>query len=196
MSNGDQALDFIYLIGVLVLVGSALLVRRIPIAQSLKMAFAWLLIFAAAFAVFALKDDFKALGYRMLAEADGEVQNGRTLRIRQAEDGHFWVDGQINGTNTRFLIDSGATVTSLSAATARRAGVPIGTELQALVQTANGAIMVDRAHIRRLEVGGIVREDMPVHVSAAFGDVNVLGMDFLSSLSGWGVEGRWLVLKP
>jgi predicted aspartyl protease len=24
----------------------------------------------------------------------------------------------------------------------------------------------------------------------------VLGMNFLSSLSAWGVEGQWLVLKP
>ena len=27
-------------------------------------------------------------------------------------------------------------------------------------------------------------------------NVNVLGMNFLSSLSSWGVEGQWLVLKP
>ena len=27
-------------------------------------------------------------------------------------------------------------------------------------------------------------------------DLNVLGMNFLSSLSRWGVEGRWLVLVP
>jgi len=26
--------------------------------------------------------------------------------------------------------------------------------------------------------------------------MNVLGMNFLSSLSGWGVEGKWLVLRP
>ena len=27
-------------------------------------------------------------------------------------------------------------------------------------------------------------------------DLNVLGMNFLSSLERWGVEGRWLVLQP
>jgi aspartyl protease family protein len=35
-----------------------------------------------------------------------------------------------------------------------------------------------------------------VHISDGFGDVDVLGMNFLSSLSGWSVEGRFLVLKP
>ena len=45
MNDGDQAVHFLYLIGLLVLVGSAFMVRRIPIAQGLKMFVAWVLIF-------------------------------------------------------------------------------------------------------------------------------------------------------
>ncbi len=40
------------------------------------------------------------------------------------------------------------------------------------------------------------RENVAVHISEAFGDMNVIGMNFLSSLSGWGVEGRTLILRP
>ena len=54
MSDPDQTLDFIYLVGILVLVGSALIARRLPIGQSLKMAGAWVVIFAVAFLLFAL----------------------------------------------------------------------------------------------------------------------------------------------
>jgi aspartyl protease family protein len=36
---------------------------------------------------------------------------------------------------------------------------------------------------------------MRLHVAQG-GDLNVLGMNFLSSLERWGVEGRWLVLQP
>jgi aspartyl protease family protein len=36
---------------------------------------------------------------------------------------------------------------------------------------------------------------MPMHVTSTAG-LNVLGMNFLSSLQRWGVEGRWLVLVP
>ena len=36
----------------------------------------------------------------------------------------------------------------------------------------------------------------PPQPFSASDDLNVLGMNFLSSLSGWGVEGRWLILKP
>ena len=198
MNEGDQALSFVYLIGILVLVVSALMVRRIPIGQGLKMFAGWVLIFLAGFVAFALKDDFTALGKRVLAESRGEgqvVAVGKELRIRKSMDGHFWVNGELNGTKVRFLVDSGATVTSISSDTAALADIePSG--LPAIVQTANGTVQVGRARAERLKVGSIERRNMAVHVSEAFGPMNVLGMNFLSSLSGWGVEGQWLVLKP
>jgi aspartyl protease family protein len=196
--NGDDALSAVYLGGVLLLVVSALVVRRIPMAQGLKMAGAWVLIFAAAFVLFALKDDFKALGTRLMHEVRGQdepVAAGREMRIHKAFDGHFWVNAEINGQRARFLIDSGATVTSLSRATAEKAGVVAG-GFPAIVETANGIIRVQRGEADRLRVGTIERRKLAVHVSDAFGTTNVLGMNFLSSLAGWGVEGEWLVLKP
>ena len=200
MSDGpDHALSFIYLVGCLVLVLSALTVRRIPIAHGLKMFFGWLLIFLAAFVAFTVKDDFLALGKRVAQEARGEpemVQAGRELRVRQSADGHFWVTASLNGEEVRFLIDSGATTTSISAETARKAGIRAGTGLPAMVQTANGMVQVRRGRADLLEVGEIERRNLQVHISEAFGPMNVLGMNFLSSLSGWAVEGRWLILKP
>jgi aspartyl protease family protein len=198
VNNGDQALSFLYLLGVLILVASSLLVRRIPLGQGLKMFAGWVLIFLAAFVAFTLKDDFMALGHRVLSESRGEggvVGTGRELRIRKAMDGHFWVNGEVNGRKVRFLVDSGATVTSLSAQTAARAGVETG-GFPVLVETANGTVRARRGRAERLKIGSIERRDLAVHVSETFGDTDVLGMNFLSSLSSWGVDGQWLVLKP
>jgi aspartyl protease family protein len=199
VNQGDQALSFVYLVGVLILVVSALMVRRIPFGQGLKMFAGWVLIFLAAFVAFTLKDDFMALGKRVLAESRGEgevVAVGRELRIRKAMDGHFWVNAELNGHKVRFLVDSGATVTSISSDTARLAGISSDGGFPAMVQTANGMVPVQRARAGRLKVGTIERRNLAVHVSEAFGPMNVLGMNFLSSLSAWGVEGQWLVLKP
>ena len=199
MNDGDQAATFLYLVGVLILVSSALLVRRIPFGQGLKMFAGWILIFLAAFVAFTLKDDFMALGKRVIAEGRGEgeaVAVGRELRIRKAMDGHFWVNGELNGHKLRFLVDSGATVTSISSETARLADIEPGSGFPARVQTANGVVAVKRARADRLKVGAIERRNLAVHVSETFGPTNVLGMNFLSSLSSWGVEGQWLVLKP
>lgn len=198
--NGDQAVHALYLLLVLVLVGSALMVRRIPIADGLKMLAGWVLIFAAFFIVFTFKDEFLSLGNRMMLEARGgaiEQVAGAAgeLRVRQASDGHFWVDAEVNGQRIRFLVDSGATTTSLSRAAAQRAGIESSGGFGAMVQTANGMVTVERGRAQTLRVGPIERRDVAVHVSDAFGDMNVIGMNFLSSLSGWSVEGRVLVLR-
>lgn len=197
MNDGDQAVHFLYLVGVLILVGSAVVVRRIPIAQGLKMFVGWVLIFGAAFVVITLKDEFLALGNRVLLETRGGVEQTAPgeIRVRQASDGHFWVEAELNGQPVRFLVDSGATTTSISRDTARRAGIEPSRGFQAAVQTANGIVMVDRGRAGTLKVGPIERHDVGVHISDAFGDLNVIGMNFLSSLSGWSVEGRTLVMR-
>ena len=84
---------------------------------------------AAAFVVFTFKDDFHALGERLLAAVRGgdaeQTAPGET-RIRLAPDGHYWVNAQVNGATVRFLIDSGATMTSMSKDTADRVGIRAG----------------------------------------------------------------------
>ena len=197
MNEGDQAVQAIYLLLVLVMVGSALLVRRIPIMQGLRMFIAWVLIFGAAFIVFTMKDEFLALGNRMWIETRGGVEQTAPgeIRIRQAPDGHFWVTAEVNGEPVRFLVDSGATTTSLSRETATRAGIAPSSAFRTAVRTANGIVMVDRGSATSLRLGPIERRDVAVHISDAFGDMNVIGMNFLSTLSGWSVEGKTLVMR-
>ncbi len=197
MRDGSQALYLVYLFLILIAVISAFAVRRAPIGKTLKMALAWVLIFGALFAIFALRDDFRALGNRLWAAVTGndnqEVQGGE-LRIAMARDGHFYADGEINGQSVRFLVDSGATVTTIGPETARLAGVqPTGE--RTMVDTANGIADVDRGRAGLLKVGPIERHDFPMFISRA-DSTNVIGMNFLSTLSRWGVEGRTLVLRP
>ena len=197
MRDGSQALNLIYLFIILIAVVSAFAIRRVKIGQTLKMVVAWVLIFGALFAIFALRDDFRALGNRLWAAVTGndnqEVQGGE-LRIAMADDGHFYADGQINGRPARFLIDSGATVTTIGPDTAREAGVaPTGE--RTMVDTANGIAQVDRGRAERLTVGPIERQDFALFI-AREDATNVIGMNFLSTLSRWSVEGRTLVLRP
>ena len=197
--SGDQSAEFIYLIAILVLVVSALMVRKVPIGQGLRMFAGWVIIFLAAFVAFMLKDDIAGFAQQVLDERRAEstgVEEGGELRIRQSLDGHFWVNAELNGIPVRFLVDSGATTTSISAETARRAGIEPSSRFPAVVRTANGLVEVQRGRAQSLEVGHIHRENIALHMSDAFGDMNVLGMNFLSSLTGWRVEGRNLILTP
>lgn len=192
--NNDTMLGGVYILMAMTLVVSALMARREPGAKLLRMAIGWIAIFAAGFILFTFRDNFGWVAQRLKAEAIGTpVQEGRETRIPMAIDGHFWVDAKLNGRDVKFLIDSGATMTTIDRDTAAAAGVEVSPRRDQLVRTGNGIIRMSSGRAAQLEVGGIKRTDVGLQV-AENDDLNVLGMNFLSSLSRWGVEGRWLVL--
>ena len=121
------------------------------------------------------------------------MEQGRETRIPMAIDGHFWVDAKVNGKDVKFLVDSGATMTTIDRQTAGAAGLPVTGRRDQFVRTGNGVIRVSSSRASEIQVGGIIRRDVGVQI-ADNDDLNVLGMNYLSSLSRWGVEGRWLVL--
>lgn len=128
---------------------------------------------------------------------DGQEVAGDELRIRMAPDGHFYANVTLNGVKRRMLIDSGATVTALSTGTAGAAGLePEAGLLPVVMKTANGMTRADTATVDELRMGNIVARDLKVVVSPALGDMDLLGMNFLSKLKGWRVEGRTLILVP
>jgi aspartyl protease family protein len=95
----------------------------------------------------------------------------------------------------KFLVDSGATMTTIDRETALKAGVTVSPRRDQFVRTGNGIIRVASGRAEELRIGGIERRDVGLQV-VDNDNLNVLGMNFLSSLSRWGVEGRWLVLVP
>jgi aspartyl protease family protein len=68
--------------------------------------------------------------------------------------------------------------------------------LPVILRTANGDIRAQTAEIAELRLGNIVARELAVVVSPAFGRVDVLGMNFLSRLKSWRVEGKTLILVP
>lgn len=122
---------------------------------------------------------------------------GREVRIPMGRDGHFWATATIDGTERRMLVDSGATMTALSAATAKAAGIEAdATLVPLLMQTANGTVRAAAGRVDRLAIGGIEARELKVVISPAMGNTDVLGMNFLSALQSWRVEGRTLILVP
>jgi aspartyl protease family protein len=193
MTN-DLMLGGVYILMAMMLVLGSLMARREPAAKLATMALAWVTIFGAGFVLFTFRDNLAWVGQRLKAEAIGTpVEQGRETRIPMAIDGHFWVKATLNGKPVKFLVDSGATMTTVNRDTAVAAGVDVSPRRDEFVRTGNGVIRVSSGRAEQLIVGGIVRRDVGLQV-ADNDDLNVLGMNYLSSLSRWGVEGRWLVL--
>ena len=193
MTN-DLMLGGVYLLVAIMLVLGSLMARREPAAKLVTMALAWVAIFGAGFVLFTFRDNLGWVAQRLKSEAIGTpVEQGQETRIPMAIDGHFWVTAKLNGHDVKFLIDSGATTTTIDLDTAKAAGVKVSARRDQYVRTGNGIIRVSSGRADELTIGGIRRRNVGLEI-ADNDDLNVLGMNYLSSLSGWGVEGRWLVM--
>jgi aspartyl protease family protein len=195
----DDGISFVWGIGALVLVISSLVAQKMPIGKAIKMALMWVAIFGGFFVLFLFKDEGREVWRRATAEISGDAGQveGTTLRLKREEEGHYWVRALVNGTPMRFMIDSGATTTTISQASAQAAGLTPAAGFPVLVDTANGTVELQRAEIETLAVGNIVQRNAKVLIgSEGLGDTNLLGMSFLSMLKSWRVEGTTLILEP
>ena len=184
----DRGADLLLYALLLILPLAGLVARRPPLGSTLKMALAWVSIFAIGLLAVSQRDRLPDLF------SDQRVSGGET-RISQDADGHFYAEAEIDGVKRRMLVDSGATTTALSVDTARALGLDLNASpFAALIQTANGRVAADTARVKELRVGSIRMRDLGVVVSPAFGDTDVLGMNFLSRLASWHVDGRTLVM--
>ena len=188
-------------VAVLALALLLLALRRLPVVGRLVSVVMTLGAVALLALIVSQRADFdpnfaRIADFLKLGGGDQQVV-GKEMRVPMARDGHFWVTATIGGTSQRMLVDSGATITALSARTAAAAGIhPEPSIFPMLIRTANGTVPAATAKAHEFRIGNIVARDLPVVVSPAFGDMNVVGMNFLSRLKGWRVEDRTMILTP
>ena len=192
---------FYLLLGVLLL--AALVARRIPLLRTLVSLAIWLVVGVLLFALVTERERFDPWMARIAAALNIESQQvaGEETRVRMSPDGHFYVSAHLGpaggGITRRLLVDSGATITALSPPTAAAAGVVVKPAMfPVLIKTANGTIQAQTGDVSQLRFGNVVARDLAVVVSPAFGDIDVIGMNFLSRLKSWRVEGDVLILTP
>lgn len=176
---------------------SSLLVRRPPARAVLRAVIGWACIVVILYLAFSnrsrLAEVATGLGSQLgLVE---QTVEGDTVRIRQSPDGHFYATARLNGVERRMLIDSGATTTAISEATAQAIGVTPRRIPPVVITTANGTVQAARGRIETVRIGSLETRDLPVVVSPAFGNLDVIGMNFLSRLGSWRVERNTLILE-
>ena len=195
-----QILQLVGLIGFLVLVLGSLSIRRLPFGFIVKTVIGWAVIAGLIYLVVinrhTIVDQLNTIGAKIGISEAPQVAEGETIRIQLSPDGHFWARATINGVERRMLIDSGATVSAISEETAQAAGIDFTRGTPVSVSTANGTVEARRARAQRVEVGPLGTDDLTVFVASNFGDLDVLGMNFLSRLKSWRVEGNVLILEP
>ncbi len=182
----------------ILLLVSSLAARRLSLGEVAKAALAWIAIFAALFAIFSFRFEFIGIWERVKADISGTAGqsiSSEAIELRRQDDGHYWLLVDINGKAVRFMVDSGATMTAINATTAKEVGVEAN-GYPIILSTANGRVAAKRGNVRSLVVGPHRIENHAVVVSESFGDVNLLGMNFLNSMQSWRVEANVMILQP
>ena len=111
--------------------------------------------------------------------------SSRTLVYRADPRGHFSLTATVNGTPTRFVVDTGASLVALTLDDARAAGIG-RSELvfNQLTQTANGRVRFAPVTLREIRIEQLSIENVPAAVIENL-DQSLLGMSFLKRLKSF-----------
>ena len=185
--------QLVALIAILVLVAGGSFGRRIHFNEMISGAILWVGIFALAIFGYSFRTELEQYGMRFLSELSPGTayvsDDGASVRFTRSMSGSFLVNADVNNSNTRFIFDTGATAVVLTVADARNAGIDVERLSYTVpVRTANGETNAALTRIEKLDVGGIVRENIPALVAQRGQlETSLLGMTFLETLSSYTV---------
>ncbi|MFD1197438.1 TIGR02281 family clan AA aspartic protease [Brucella gallinifaecis] len=163
----------------------------------------WAVIILGLVAAYQYRYELQDVGSRITAGLiPGSPLSGRaadgslTVTLAKSANGHFEVNGRVNGARVHFMVDTGASSVVLSKEDAERAG--IDTSMLAYnvpINTANGRATAASINISTLQIGDIERHNIRAMVTQeGLMTGSLLGMNFLQTLGGFSVRGDQLIM--
>ena len=122
--------------------------------------------------------------------------SGGEVRLGRSGDSHFYADTNIDGTNIRMMVDSGASIIALTRRDAEAIGIDVDRlPISGTARTAGGDIPMRTVMLDSVEVDGLeVRRVQAAVIDADMG-VSLLGQSYLSKLDAVNVEGDTMTLR-
>lgn len=158
----------------------------------------WLALGGGLLLVYSFADEFGTVADRLSGKIDPTSPRQMAdsgVAIAADDRGHFLVRAQVEGAPVLFMVDTGASGVVLSHKAARAIGLdPDNLSYTQLTSTANGMGRSAPVTLSSVRIGDITLRDVRGSVNFADLDTSLLGMSFLSRLSGFSIEGGELVL--
>lgn len=199
LTRPEHSMRLVYLCLFIVLMATGSgMARRMTLTQGVRDAMVWLAIIAVLVLGYSMRGELRGSRFmaalmpsRIHASDDGG------LSIDMAQDGHFHMEIEVNGTAIDFMVDTGASDIVLSPDDARRAGYEIETlNYSKFYNTANGTSKGAPVVINTMVVGPYTLTKVPASVNSASMNTSLLGMTFLRQFKEYRVTGDTLTLTP
>lgn len=116
--------------------------------------------------------------------------------VLRAADGHYWAEADIEGKTMRMLVDTGASMVTLSRRDARVLGViPHETDFSQVLATAAGPVKAAPVVLRDVSIAGVRMKNVDAVIVDRDLPAPLLGMSFLGRLSAFEARPEGIVLK-
>jgi len=115
-----------------------------------------------------------------VGDAAAAGKAGRQIVLSSGPGGHFVTQGSINGKSTQFMVDTGATVVSISQAEAERISLKYLEGRRILTQTANGVVPAHLISLGSVRIADVELRNVEAIVTPGQMSYVLLGNSFLS----------------
>lgn len=119
----------------------------------------------------------------------------QTAVLVAGQNGHYTTQGLINGSQVRFVVDTGASVVALPASDAQRLGLDYRKGQLTTVQTAAGPTPAYTVRFDTVRVGGIELNNVEGMVIESGLPIALLGMSFLNRVEIRNDAGQMTMTK-
>lgn len=201
LATDDQQISLVHSVAWLVFIASGLAVGwRYRARAALKHAAIWVAVILVLVLAYSFRGDVAGLADRMASELvpdRGRTTESGEVVFAASKDGHHYVQAEVDGTGIRFMVDTGASLISLTERDARA----VGFDIEALdyvlrMRTANGIAMAAPVRLKEVTIGPIRVRDVAASVNPSLQGTSLLGISFLDRLSSYRFEGDQLTFRP
>lgn len=191
--------NFIYLALILMVMLGGIIARRdFKLSKILKYLAIWSITGFTAIILYAYRYEFSDFRTKILGEINPSavrVTKLGELVINLSQDGHFYIDLEINKIPIRFMIDTGASDITIGLPEAKRIGVNVEKlNFNKPYQTANGTSWGAYITLDEIRIANVKFTNVPASVNSSDMGTPLLGMKFLRQFRKYEVYQDKLVL--
>ncbi|MEJ8572948.1 retropepsin-like aspartic protease family protein [Microbaculum marinum] len=187
----------------IVIGGTMLTSRSFRAGAAIRHAVIWLGALLLLITVYSFRFEFAYVTQRVFGElipgapiASTDARGRTVVTLRRDASGHFVTRGTIDGAGATFLVDTGASVLTLTDSTASAIGYDTDSLRYSVpVSTANGRTFVAPVSVEVLQIGPLTFRDLRAYVAPPGAlDGNLLGVNVLDRLGSYTVRGDEMIL--